>query len=133
MYEHLLLFDGNCPVCHRVVRHVLEIDIEERFVFAPLESETARRTLKKNYADFLAANTVVVVENYLSSSSKKWIRSRAIFRIYWLIGGGWKVIGILSFFPGFIGNIFYRLFAIYRYQFNVKMPGSVIPGSRFLS
>jgi len=44
--HELLLYDGHCGLCHRWVRRVARHDARaDRFRFAPLEGETARRAL----------------------------------------------------------------------------------------
>lgn len=39
----LVLFDGDCPFCHRAVRLLARLDRRGRLRFAPLAGETARR------------------------------------------------------------------------------------------
>lgn len=132
MYEHLVFFDGECPFCHRAVRHVLEIDEKSRFLFAPLGGETADDLLMGPQAPLKKANSLVLVENYQSTGRKFWVCSRAILRIYWLAGNGWGLLGIFCFLPGFIGDFFYRWFAMHRHQFKLKMPKEPGPKDRFL-
>ena len=131
MYEHLVFFDGDCPLCHRAVRHILEIDVGKRFLFAPLNGETAQKILIGPQAPLKKANSLVLAENYRSTERGFWIRSKAVLRIYWLTGDGWGLIGIFSFLPGFIGDLFYRWFAAHRHQFKLQMPQEG-PKDRFL-
>jgi predicted DCC family thiol-disulfide oxidoreductase YuxK len=133
MHEHLIFFDGECPLCHRAVRHILEIDVNKRFVFAPLNGETAGDILIGPQAPLRSANSIVLVENYQSTSRKFWIRSRAILRVYWLNGNGWGLYGILSFLPGWFGDFFYSWVAFHRHQFKLKMPADPGPKDRFLN
>jgi predicted DCC family thiol-disulfide oxidoreductase YuxK len=131
MHEHLVFFDGECPLCHRAVLHVLEIDLHKRFVFAPLNGETARDILVGPQESLKRVNSLILVENYQSTERQFWIRSKAILRTYWLVGNGWGLFGILSFLPSFIGDFFYRKFAKHRHQFKLKMPEEG-PRDRFL-
>lgn len=132
MYEHLIFFDGECPFCHRSVRHIIEIDVHKRFLFAPLSGISAREILIGPQAHLKGANSLVLVENYDSTDRKFWVESRAVLRIYWLIGNGWGLIGIFSFLPAFIGDFIYRWFAAHRHQFKLKMPEDPGPKERFL-
>jgi predicted DCC family thiol-disulfide oxidoreductase YuxK len=132
MYEHLIFFDGECPLCHRAVRHIIEIDVHRRFAFAPLNGETAEDILTGPQAELKTANSLVLVESYQSTDRKFWIRSRAILRVYWLAGNGWGLIGILCFLPCFIGDLLYRWVAVHRHQFKLKMPQDPGPKDRFL-
>ena len=131
MYEHLIFFDGECPLCHRAVRHILEIDIQKRFLFAPLNGETSRDILIGPQEPLKKANSLILVEQYQSTERRFWIRSKAVLRTYWLIGNGWGLIGIFSFLPGFFCDALYRWLAAHRHQFKLKMPQEG-PKDRFL-
>lgn len=131
MHEHLIFFDGDCPFCYKAVCHIIAIDGNRRFVFAPLNGETAADILIGPQAHLRKANSLVLVENYQSTHRKFWIRSRAMLRIYWITGNGWGLLGILSFLPGFLGDLFYRWFAVHRHHFKLKMPQAG-PKDRFL-
>jgi predicted DCC family thiol-disulfide oxidoreductase YuxK len=131
MGEHLVFFDGECPFCHRSVRYLIEIDVHKRLLFAPLNGKTASEILIGPQAALKKANSLVLVENYQSTHRRFWIRSKAIFKAYWLIGNGWGLIGVLSFLPSGLGDFFYRWFAAHRHQFKLKMPQGG-PDERFL-
>lgn len=133
MYEHLIFFDEQCPLCHRSVQHIIDIDVHQRFVFAPLKGSTAHDILIGPQESLKKANSLVLVENYQSTGRRFWVRSKAILRIYWLVGHGWRLLGIFSFFPSFIGDLFYRWLAAHRHQFKLKMPGDPGPKNRFFS
>ena len=132
MREHLILFDSECPLCHRSVEHVIEIDVHKRFVFAPLNGETASELLVGPQKDLKKENTLILVEEYQSTERTFRIRSNAILRMYWLVGNGWGLVGVLSFLPACIGDVFYRCVANHRHQFKLKMPRELGPKDRFL-
>jgi predicted DCC family thiol-disulfide oxidoreductase YuxK len=120
MDKHLVFYDGDCPLCHRAVRHILSIDPHKRFYFAPLNGKTASEVLSGPNKEYSRMNSLVFVENYQSTEREFWIRSRAILRIYWLVGGQWALFGWLSFFPCWVGDFFYRWLAFHRHQFKLK-------------
>ena len=130
--EHLLFFDDECPLCVRAVRHVFQIDQEHKFLFAPLRGETANELLSGPQKSLKEANSLVVVENWRSTDRKFWIRSRAILRIYWLIGGQWKLYGWLSLLPGCFGDYLYKLISAHRHQFRLRPTKEIAPKDRFL-
>lgn len=132
MVEHVVFFDGQCPFCHRSVRHLIEIDEEKKFKFAPLNGKTAQEILTGPQESLRNVDSLILVENYHSTEREFFIRSRAIFRIYWHIGHGWGLIGILSFLPNRCSDWFYRWFAVHRHQFKLKMPDDPGPSDRFL-
>lgn len=131
MNEHLIFFDAECPLCHKAVRHLVEIDVKKRILFAPLNGETARNVLSGPQNHLKRANSLILVENYQSTERTFWIRSKAVLRTYWLIGEGWGLIGILSFLPSWLGDAIYRKVALHRHQFKLKMPLAG-PEERFL-
>ncbi|MBU6382813.1 MAG: DUF393 domain-containing protein [Verrucomicrobia bacterium] len=131
MHEHLIFFDGECPFCHKAVRHIIDIDVQKRFLFAPLGGETAQDILTGPQARLKKANSLVLVENYQSTERKFWIESKAALRIYWLVGG-WGIIGIFSFLPRQIGDPIYRWVAAHRHQFKLRIPDQPGPQERFL-
>ncbi|MDP1609123.1 MAG: DUF393 domain-containing protein [Chlamydiales bacterium] len=130
--EHLLLFDDECPLCVRSVRHIILNDPERRFTFAPLRGETAHNLLIGPQESLKKANSLVVIENWRSTDRKFWIRSRAILRTYWLIGGQWKLYGWLSFLPPFLGDFIYNQISSHRHQFRLRPDKPIGPQDRFL-
>ena len=132
MHEHLVFFDDQCPFCHKAVRNIIGIDKHHRFIFAPLQGETAKDVLlgpNKHYAN---ANSLVLVENYQSTNREFYLRSKAVLRIYWLIGDGWGLFGIFSFLPSWPGDYLYRKIAEHRHQFKIKPTKDLGPKERFL-
>ena len=130
--RHLIFFDQECPFCRRSVRHILQRDRKEEFSFAPLNGETAKKILIGPQAHLASAQSVILVENYLSDQRRFYIRSKAIFRTYWLMGGWRKVIGIFGFLPCGILDGLYKFFAMHRHQFKLKMPQEIGPKERLL-
>jgi predicted DCC family thiol-disulfide oxidoreductase YuxK len=132
MHEHLIIFDAECPFCHKAVREVIAIDLDHQFLFAPLGGKTSVDVLTGPQLPLTHANSLVLVEHYRSTQRRYWIRSRAVFRIYWIIGRQWSLFGLLSFLPCWIGDWLYRSFAAHRHQFKLKMPKDPGPKDRFL-
>jgi predicted DCC family thiol-disulfide oxidoreductase YuxK len=132
MDEHIIFFDGECPFCHRAVRHIVGIDAGRHFRFAPLGGSTAREILIGPQEPLTRAQSLVLAENYQSTGRHFYTRSRAIFRIYWIVGGKWSFLGLLSFLPCWLGDVIYRWFAAHRHQFRLPMDRNPGPNDRFL-
>lgn len=132
MYKHIIFFDAECPICCRAIQHVFEIDKERQFAFAALNGDTAKTILSGPLNKYRKANSLVLLENYQSTEREFWIRSKAILRIYWLIGAGWKVIGCLSFLPSWVGDLFYSWVAKHRHQFKLAPMHKIGSPDRFL-
>lgn len=132
MGEHLIFFDANCPLCRRAVQYVIELDKKQLFLFAPLAGETASAILCGPLESYRGANSLVLLEHYESTERRFWIRSQAIFRIYWLMGNRWGLFGILSFLPSCVGDFFYKWAASHRHQFKLWPTQPLEPKERFL-
>lgn len=117
MANHLVFYDGECGFCDQVVQFLLEQDLHQLFLFAPLKGRTAFRALKGLSPKQRSEDTLVLVENYREPHEKIHILGKAAFRILWLLGGSWKLIGWFSFLPSFLYDWAYRLFARYRQRF----------------
>jgi len=112
--SHLIFFDRECKLCRRAVNRILKRDVEKVFFFAPLEGKTAQKFITSSLK---AKNSLVLVEDYLSSKRRIWIRARAIFRIFWLLNWPWKGIGCLCFIP-VLPDLLYRFVASHRHFFS---------------
>lgn len=132
MNEHVILFDAECPFCHRAVTNLIEDDVKRHFLFAPLGGQTANAILTGPQEPLKRANSLVLVENYDSTDRTFWVRSGAMFRICWLLGNGWGLIGIFSFLPPWLFDWAYRWFAAHRHQFKIQIQKSAGPKNRFL-
>ncbi|MBA3958727.1 MAG: DUF393 domain-containing protein [Parachlamydiaceae bacterium] len=111
--QHLVFYDGECGLCDRVVQFLLHADKKREFQFASLQGKTAQRFLNQILVE---NDSVVLVEDYELESRKYYVMSKAAFRISWLLGGFWKVIGVLSFFPSWLFDWLYRFVARHRKQ-----------------
>lgn len=132
MHEHLIFFDAECPLCHRAVKEIVALDVDHHFLFAPLNGETAHDVLTGPQAPLNHVNSLVVVENYTSTERRFWIRSRAVFRTYWLIGKQWRLFGLFSFLPAWIGDWIYCYVAEHRHKYKLKIDEEPGPKERFL-
>ncbi|MCE5294330.1 MAG: DUF393 domain-containing protein [Chlamydiales bacterium] len=106
----IVFFDGKCAMCHRIVQWVTRLDTKKQIFFAPLQGKTAQEKLKTNKVTdsviFLDDNTIY---HY----------SKSCFRIAWVLGGIWSLIGWLSFLPNWLlypADLIYKLIASNRSQ-----------------
>jgi len=124
-FEHLIFFDDNCPLCRASVKRIIQIDKEKLFCFAPLIGETARSILKGKHKKLLNTNSLVLVENFANKNKKYWIRSKGFFRIMWLIGGIYKMLGAFYILPAFLIDWIYKMIASYRHKISKKQNNSL--------
>jgi predicted DCC family thiol-disulfide oxidoreductase YuxK len=132
--EHAIFLDGECPFCIRTALKVISWDTERKFKFSPLQSSQAKKLLSGPYPQFSQLKTLILVENYRDKKhSRIWTRGRALFRIFWLLGGKWKSLGWLCYVP--IGlNWGYDLVAAMRHHIPLKkkLSFAAIPKDRLL-
>jgi predicted DCC family thiol-disulfide oxidoreductase YuxK len=115
--RHLVFYDGQCGLCDHIVQFLLRVDKHEIFVFAPLQGETAEKLLAGLPENFKQIDSIILVENYQSPQPEIYVLSKAVFKICWLLGGVWALIGSLSFLPSYLFDWGYRLVAKNRHRF----------------
>lgn len=120
MANHLVFYDGECGFCDQVVQFILKVDHRKLFMFAPLQGKTAAKVLKGMSPSDRREDTLVLVENYREPHEQISILGKGAFRILWLLGGAWKLLGWISFLPSPLYNWAYRLFARHRHRFFAK-------------
>ena len=110
----VILFDGVCNLCNSAVRWVIERDKEERFDFASLQSDAARRELVKvmdaNEIDALPDSIVLL------DSDGVHVRSAAALRIARGLGYPFALLRLGIVLPRPIRDLIYDLIARNRYR-----------------
>jgi predicted DCC family thiol-disulfide oxidoreductase YuxK len=114
--KHLVFYDGACGFCDRVVQFLLCADTKKRFAFAPLQGKTALKYLESLPESMKGVDSLILIENYLSIQPKTFVLGKAAFRICWLLGGAWVLLGWTSFLPSFLYDWGYRLVARNRHR-----------------
>lgn len=109
--EHLVFYDGACGLCDHAVQFLLKTDHQQKFMFAPLQGETAKTILKQLPAHYKKEDSLVLVENYQTKNPQFFVLGKGALRICWLLGKGWTILGLLSFLPGFFYDWMYRIIA----------------------
>lgn len=120
--DSILLFDGVCNLCNRVIRFVIRRDKSDNIRFAPLQSEVSAELLLKFNIDPGKTDSVV----YLARG-KVYLKSSAVLHLLKDIGGGWKILFGLIIIPRFIRDFFYELIAKNRYRLFGKKDHCMVP------
>jgi predicted DCC family thiol-disulfide oxidoreductase YuxK len=114
--RHLVLFDGVCGLCNRVVRFILPRDHVGIFDFAALQSETGRGWLRRFRRDPDALDTFVVIRDYRGPGPEMLTRSdAALFVMRWL-GHPWRALSTLRLVPVALRDFGYDVAARRRYR-----------------
>lgn len=115
--KHLVFYDGECGLCDHIVQILLKLDTGKKFVFAPLQGKTAEKLLKNVPNEVKSADSLILVTDYQRNERQLYLYGKAAFRILWLLGGAWKLLGWFSFLPSSLYDWGYRLIARNRQRF----------------
>ncbi len=92
----LLLYDGLCGLCNRLVRFIVSRDTTGRFRFAALQSRAARDLLAANGLDPHDLAAVYVVAGWQGPDQRLLKRSRAVLHALVQLGGAWGWLARLA-------------------------------------
>jgi predicted DCC family thiol-disulfide oxidoreductase YuxK len=121
----ILLFDGVCGLCDRLVQFVLRRDRRARFRFAALQSDVATQTLGhfgKNPDDL---DTVYA----LTEDGRLLSKSRAIFFVLRALGLPWSLVAAFRVLPAALTDWFYDRVARNRYRLFGKRDSCRLPAA----
>lgn len=115
--QALLLYDGVCGLCDRIVQFVLARDSDDGFRFAPLQGPTAAQVLGRHGIDASDLDTFHLVLEAGLPGERVLSRGRGAVEVLRRLGGGWRVLGrALGFLPSFVVDVGYRVVARTRYR-----------------
>ena len=124
----VILYDGVCGLCNRLVQFVLKRDRRGRFRFAALQGDFAVDVLRHHGADSGELDTMYVVLDHALPEERLVSRSDAIVVILREIGGIWGTLGaLLRVLPRWLRNWGYNLVARHRYRVFGKYDSCPLP------
>jgi predicted DCC family thiol-disulfide oxidoreductase YuxK len=118
----LVLYDGVCGFCDRVVQWLLAHDREARFTFAPLQGPTAAAARAAHPEIPLSIDTVVFVDE-----GRAWLRSAAFVRLSRYLPAPWRALRFLGVVPAALLDVGYAIIARVRYRIFGKLDTCRIP------
>jgi predicted DCC family thiol-disulfide oxidoreductase YuxK len=126
----IIFFDGVCGMCNTFVSLLLRVDKSGKFLFAPLQGETAKALLPPLGDDPREWSMIYFDERGVHDQSD------ASLEVYRRLGGIWSILGLAQIIPRSIRTAFYRIIASNRYKWFGKKAYCRIPTpaerSRFL-
>ena len=133
----IILYDGVCGLCNRLVQFLLKHDREGRLHFASLQSDFAATVLGRHGIDPTDLDTVHVIVNHDQPGERVLQRSDAILRAGRELGGFWGASSsIARVVPRPLRDSVYKLVATNRYRMFGKYDTCMLPDpnqrSRFL-
>jgi predicted DCC family thiol-disulfide oxidoreductase YuxK len=123
----IVLYDGVCGLCNRLVQFILKRDTHDRVRFASLQSEFSSRLLTRHGVDPHDLDTVYVVQNYDQPGETLLARSDAILYMLTQLGGIWKLGAVGRVLPRAVRDVVYKIVARNRYRVFGKHESCMLP------
>ncbi len=112
--RHLLLYDGVCGLCTRLVDFVIRRDHQSVFSLAAIQSEVGSQMMTSHGGDPEDLNTLAVVLNYQTNPVYS-ERGDAIVALLQALGGIWKIVVVSKLLPSRTRDWLYCQVAMRRY------------------
>lgn len=112
----VLLFDGDCGLCHWVVRLLLRTDRRGRLKFAPLQGGAAQAYLRSQGLPTEDFDTLVFVPDWREPQKQgPLLRTDGGLAAATEVGGVWRLVTWLRVLPAWSRDPFYQVVARTRY------------------
>jgi predicted DCC family thiol-disulfide oxidoreductase YuxK len=116
-HHPILLYDGVCGFCNRLVQFILRHDSKAVFRFASLQSPLAVRILTRNGANPTDIDTFYLVLSYNEAGERLLPRSDAVIYVLGRLGGVWRGVAVIvGVLPRFLRDWVYNTIARNRYR-----------------
>ena len=114
----VLLYDGECGLCNRVVRFLLRLDRRGALRFTPLQGEPAQAFLRAQGLPTDDFSTLVFVPDWARRERPDFgVRTAGVIAALRTVGGaGLFLAAVLAIFPAAFRDAGYRLVARVRYR-----------------
>jgi predicted DCC family thiol-disulfide oxidoreductase YuxK len=127
----IILYDGVCGLCNRLVQFILKHDSRDRFRFASLQSDFASQLLQRHGAAPGDLDTMYVVLDHELAEERLVSRSEAGVLVLRELDGGWATLGaMLRLLPAWLRNWGYNLIARNRYRIFGKYDSCPLPSEK---
>jgi predicted DCC family thiol-disulfide oxidoreductase YuxK len=126
----IILYDGVCGLCNRLVQFILRHDQNAVFRFASLQSAFAEQVLTRHGANPTHLDTFYVVVNYDEADEMLLARSAAVVYVLKRLGGIWRVAALLfNFVPRPLRDWVYGIVAKNRYRIFGRFDSCPLPSA----
>jgi predicted DCC family thiol-disulfide oxidoreductase YuxK len=124
MPPRIVLYDGVCGLCHRLVRWLMAHDRLGRLHYAPLQGETAARLRAIHRTIPAGLDSVVYVEE-----GRVYLRSKAFLHVARNLDPPWRWLYHVRWLPASLGDPLYFLVARTRYRLFGKFDTCEVPSA----
>lgn len=116
MPRPVLLYDGECGLCNRLVRSLLKSDRSGKLNYASLQSEPAQEYLRGQGLPTRDFDSLVFVPDWNSPVIGGYLlRTDGALAAAAQVGGIWRLLTWLRILPRWLRDSFYKLIAKTRY------------------
>jgi predicted DCC family thiol-disulfide oxidoreductase YuxK len=126
----IILYDGVCALCHRLVRFVLARDAAGRFRFAALQSPLAGEILTRHGRDPRDLDTLYLVLGRGGGDERLLRKSDAALWILRHLGGPWRATAALGLLPSGLRDRGYDWLSRSRYRLFGRYDACALPDPR---
>ena len=130
---HLVLYDGVCGLCNRLLQFLLRHDKRGVFVFASLQSATGQALVERNGGNPHDLKSFYAVANYRTQDSRVFTRSDAALFVVGELGWPWRALRVMRVAPRGFRDRVYDLVARIRYRVFGKSEQCLMPLPEFRS
>lgn len=130
---HLVLYDGVCGLCNRLVQFLLAVDRRGAFDFATLQSETGKAIVERAGGRPDELHSLYVSASYKTPGHQVLTRSEAALFIARELGWPWKLAGLMRALPSAWLDRAYDLVARHRYRVFGRSEQCLVPRPEFRS
>ena len=113
---HLVLYDGVCGLCSRLLQFLLKRDRRAVFTFASLQSAVGRTIVERFGGDPNQLASFHVLTNYRGNKPQMFSRSSAALFVAGELGWPWKMAALMRVLPTSILDHVYDVVARNRYR-----------------
>jgi len=134
----IVLYDGVCGLCSRIVSFLLPRDRAHRIHFAALQGPVAAELLRRNGQPPVDGDpqSIILVEAPGTADERLSHRSDAALRLARALPGGWPVLAALLVVPRLVRDWVYDRVANNRYRIFGRLDACTLPSpenrARFL-
>jgi predicted DCC family thiol-disulfide oxidoreductase YuxK len=128
---HLVLYDGVCGLCSRLLQFLLEHDHRAVFTFASLQSATGQAMVERFGDSPNELTSFYVVTNYRADHARIFSRSGAALFVAGELGWPWKVAVLMRVLPTAILDRIYAVVARARYRLFGRFEHCLTPRPEF--
>ncbi|MGM9989036.1 MAG: thiol-disulfide oxidoreductase DCC family protein [Bacillaceae bacterium] len=121
----IILFDGECNLCHHSVQFILKRDSLSTFHFCSLQSEHGKKLLQTYHLEDKIDSFVFI------DHDKAYTKSLAALHVCKYLNGWYPSLFIFRFVPTTIRDFMYTIIARNRYKWFGKRETCMIPTPEF--